>query len=72
MRDGSVCYSVDGQRFVTGGEKDKTVRIWDAASGVEQGCLRGHEKDVTAVMFSPNGRHVVSGSDDTTVRASCN
>jgi WD40 repeat protein len=65
---GSVCYSVDGQRLVTGGEKDKTVRIWDAASGVEQGCLRGHEKDVSAVMFSLNGRRVISGSDDTTVR----
>lgn len=33
--------------------------------------LYGHEELVTSVKFTPNGRLVVSGSDDRTVRACC-
>jgi WD40 repeat protein len=30
--------------------------------------LQGHTRSVNAVAVTPNGRHVVSGSDDTTLR----
>ncbi len=35
---------------------------------VAQTLLRGHGAAVTSVRFSPDGRHVLSGSDDHTVR----
>ena len=47
---------------------DKTVRVWDAASGKELLVLRGHEGAVTAAGFSPDGARIVSGSWDNTVR----
>jgi WD40 repeat protein len=52
---------------VVSGSVDKTVRIWDAATGQERGCLVGHEEPVNSVAVLPN-RHIVSGSADRTVR----
>jgi WD domain, G-beta repeat len=52
---------------VSGGY-DNTVPVWDAASGEELPVLRGHEEDVCAVGFSPDGARIVSGSKDDTVR----
>ena len=35
----------------------------------EQKCtLRGHSGDVTSVAYSPDGKHIVSGSRDNTVK----
>jgi WD40 repeat protein len=44
------------------------VRIWNAASGIQELELRGHTKWVNSVGFSPDGKHIVSGSDDKMVR----
>ena len=63
----SVVISPDGRRIVSG-SFDKTVRVWDAASGAELAVLRGHKDAVTSVAYSPDGRRVVSGSTDKTAR----
>ena len=41
----AAAFSPDGARIVSGSE-DKTVRVWDAASGEELLVLRGHEEAV--------------------------
>ena len=39
------------------------------ASGVELACLRGHTRNAShSVAYSPDGRRIVSGSTDKTVR----
>ena len=43
--------------------------MWDAQTGQSVvDPLKGHDNGVTSVAFSPDGRHIVSGSCDRTVR----
>jgi len=43
-----VAVSVDGRRVVLG-SRDKTVRIWNRETGVEEQRLEGHSSWVNAV-----------------------
>jgi WD40 repeat protein len=50
------------------GSYDCTLRVWDAETKVAHGvALAGHTAHVHSVAFSPDGRHIVSGSSDKTI-----
>jgi WD40 repeat protein len=62
---------LDGRTVVVSGSGDRTVRVWDAATGdLAVGPLTGHAGEVNAVAVGQLGGRtvVVSGSDDGTVR----
>jgi WD40 repeat protein len=62
-----LAFSPDG-RHILSGSNDKTVRLWDVASGKELTRLDGHTEGVSNVCFSPDGHFAASGSWDHTVR----
>ncbi|HET9623811.1 MAG TPA: protein kinase [Kofleriaceae bacterium] len=64
---GRVAVSGDGRRIASG-LGDRTVRIWDAATGQVIDILRGHSDLVYDVAFSPDGSELASGSYDKTLR----
>lgn len=45
-----------------------TIHLRDAATGKEQRALKGHEKGIWYVIFSPDGRCLASSSYDGTIR----
>jgi WD40 repeat protein len=71
----SVALSSDGKRIGSGsglwnvnGLTENEVKVWDAASGRQLVTLRGHTGPVYCVAFSPDGKRLVTGSQDGTLR----
>ncbi len=63
----SVAFSPNG-RLLASGSNDRTVRLWEVASGQVVRTLEGHTWLVNSIAFSPDGRLLASGSHDKTVR----
>jgi hypothetical protein len=62
----AVAVAPDRSWIASGG--DRTVRVWDVATGRERARLTGHTDWVNAVAVAPDGSWIASGSSDRTVR----
>ena len=47
---------------------DKTLRLWELATGNTTRTFVGHTNDVLSVSFSADNRQIVSGSRDRTIK----
>jgi len=54
--------------FLVSGSRDKTIKFWDATSGLCLFTLIGHDNWVRQVKFHPRGKYLLSASDDKTLR----
>src|SRR5262249_32350963 len=57
-----VVFRPDGNSLVTAGV-DRTLRIWHLETGKEKPALVGHKGQVRRVVFSPDGKRLLSGGD---------
>jgi WD40 repeat protein/serine/threonine protein kinase len=48
--------------------KDGVFDVWDVANGKKIRAFEGHKSAVRGVAYSPNGRQIVTGSDDKSVK----
>ena len=64
---GAIAFSPDGT-VLASGSHDKTVKLWDIATGDVLRTLAGHTDWVRSVAFSPDGTLLASASDDDTVK----
>ncbi|KAG9497451.1 hypothetical protein J7337_010312 [Fusarium musae] len=55
----SVAVSPDGRLIASVG-RDRTVKIWDIATGVCRHTLEGHEGPIFSVAFLPDGKRLAS------------
>ena len=71
---GPLSFSKDKEnKFIAFQYKDivkavNSIKIWDLNSGAEVSSLRGHTGVIRGTAFSPSGKILVSGSDDTTIK----
>jgi WD40 repeat protein/serine/threonine protein kinase len=60
-------FSADGARVATA-SSDRTVAVWDRASGARLVTLRGHLASVEQIAWSPDGLRIATASEDATVQ----
>jgi WD40 repeat protein len=63
----SCCFSPCG-RLILSASADKTLKLWNAATGELHKTLLGHTDVVTTCCFSPNGQIILSGGRDRTLK----
>jgi hypothetical protein len=60
-------FSPDGRRIATV-SRDRTVRVWDAATGRAIMLYKGHDDEVETAAFSPDGTRIITAAADKTAR----
>jgi len=63
----AVAVTPDGRRAISA-SADRTLKVWDLATGAEQRTLTGHGSVVLAVAVTPDGRRAISASADRTLK----
>ena len=63
---GNIQYSPDGKELAVA--CNKGIWIYDARTGAEVALLSGHQEDVLAIAYAPNGKMLASAGRDETVR----
>jgi RNA polymerase sigma factor (sigma-70 family) len=63
-KGGALAFAPDGLLAQAG--RDNVIRLWRPDGAEEVGRLAGHQTRVNALVFSPDGKSLISASDDGT------
>ncbi len=63
----SVCYSPD-DKYIASGSNDKTIKLWDVATGKELKTFIEEQEVVTSIKFTPDGKHILSATTGSGVK----
>jgi hypothetical protein len=66
-RDDITGIAIQSDNIIATSSKDRTIKIWDF-NGTLLRDFTGHRRDVMAVDFSSDGKRIISGSADGTVK----
>jgi len=59
----AVTFTKDGKYLLTG-SRDKTIKLWEIATGRELRSFYGHESTINDLALSPDGKQFLSSSAD--------
>jgi len=54
--------------FLASGSRDKTIKIWETATGVCIATLVGHDNWIRGLVWHPSGKYIISVSDDKSIK----
>lgn len=63
----AIAYSTDNRYFATG-SSDRTIKLWEAATGRELRALNNSNTGIKALAFSPDGQLLASSGNDGKLR----
>ena len=67
----AVSFSPDGNHIIGAyqvSSNECNIKIWNTANGSEVRTLVGHTNSIWSVTYSPNGRQILTASDDRSIR----
>jgi RNA polymerase sigma factor (sigma-70 family) len=65
---GVMALAPDGRTTASTGLTEKTILLWETATGEKRGELTGHKETIFGITYSPDGRTIASAGLDGTVR----
>lgn len=63
-----MAFSPNSKYIATAGSYDRIVKVWDLASGRTISSFTAHQLEINSVQYSPNGRYIVTSSEDSTIK----
>ena len=61
-------FSPDKKILATRSQASNVITLWDVNTGEETARLEGHSEPVRSIALSPDGKTLISSSEDTTIR----
>jgi WD40 repeat protein len=63
-----LAFSPDGESIAAVGHESSIVPVFEVSTGKKRFELKGHSRDVRVALFSPDGKRLITGSADSSIR----